>query len=209
MGLFDRFKQIVDDGYQQSPDFAKLSKVVCARCGCDLHLIDKKSIVTIGDKRYCDVCASILSHTQAEPVHECYICKKIFPQSSMETAFRVWVCKGCSSNYINAAMAIHANSSPIRRNTYALCGIMPTQPMKKPVPKTVCCVKCGLTMNNDGSIPHMGDKYYCRSCYDKLKEKYQLAKIDREEKQIKQELVNVLIAVRVKKLSSRTESENV
>ena len=40
--------------------------------------------------------------------------------------------------------------------------------IRKNAPANVVCAKCGTSMANDGTVRHMGEKYYCKTCYEKM-----------------------------------------
>lgn len=71
----------------------------------------------------------------------------------------------------------------------------------------VICVKCGKWLKNDGTVPHMGNKYYCKECYRTLQNKLSERKTGqtREEREARQKLVNTLSEI----LKLRTLQEKV
>ena len=67
MGLFGKQKKQDDGEYFRASSGVLLSKAVCARCGVDLHMIDKESVVTVDGKQYCDVCGAYLIKKASAP----------------------------------------------------------------------------------------------------------------------------------------------
>ena len=206
MGFFKKKKE-TDDGYYQEPGWAKLSSIVCPRCGCDLHLICKDQIKTINGKQYCDVCADYFERLASAPKHFCVACNRIFPAPEMTTIYGNRICNECASKYWSGklpGLKLTPTNAPTGRINVARKS---SDPIRKTAPANVLCVKCGTSMVNDGTIRHMGDKYYCKTCYDKMAEKLIQMRTGKQEKEIKQELVNVLNAVLSKRVMIQRQEE--
>ena len=198
----------MDDGYYQGPGWAKVSSIVCARCGCDLHLIRNDQIYVIGGKQYCDVCAEYYRKLSSAPKHFCVACRRIFPALEMTSICGNRICKECATKYWAGVLpGLRFTPTNKSSNNTASAGRKTPEPVKKPVPLNVVCVKCGTSIVNDGSVRHMGDKYFCKVCYDKMAGKLVLMKTGKQEKEIKQELVDVLNAVISKRISIQREEE--
>ena len=45
---------------------------------------------------------------------------------------------------------------------------LPQQRKLPPKPAIVHCETCGIEMKNDGSVSHIGDRYFCERCYERL-----------------------------------------
>lgn len=207
MGFFKKKKEM-DDGYYQGPGWAKLSSIVCARCGCDLHLIRNDQITTINGKQYCDVCTEYFKKLSSAPKHFCVACNRIFPAPEMTSICGNRICKECATKYWAGKLpGLRFTPTNKSSNNTASAGRKTPQPVKKSIPVNVVCAKCGISMTNDGSVRHMGEKYYCKACYDKMAEKLVLMRTGKQEKEIKQELVNVLNAVHSKRVRIQREEE--
>ena len=206
MGLFKKKKEI-DDGYYQGTGYAMLSSIVCARCGCDLHLIRKDQIVNINGKQYCDICAERFNKIVSAPKHFCVACKKIFSEPEMTTIQGNRICKECASKYwagrLPNLILAPVNQSCMKQQ---ISGVS-VKPHNRIVPLGTLCAKCGAPIANKTNIHHIRDKYYCESCYRDMENKLFLFRTGKQECDVKKEFVNALNAVLAKQIEIEKEEE--
>ena len=88
-----------DKDYYQSSGTEKLSKVVCASCGIDLHLVPLDKIVTLCGEKYCDICAERIAKEEKEKfaiMHtKCAVCGTDHPRSAMYFVNDRHICEEC------------------------------------------------------------------------------------------------------------------
>lgn len=115
-------------------------------------------------------------------------------------AFTLCIFAGCNALLVAFVLFIIGMIVSMRRRREK-------RPAKKP--RRVTCVKCGKRLKNDGTVPHMFDKYYCMRCYQDLQDKLAARKKRQymEVQEIRQELVNTLSEIlRLRRLQEKEQA---
>lgn len=97
--------------------------------------------------------------------------KTVAPSANSQSIFSV---RNTPTEAAPAADAVKPYTPPYSANIVSRRTVpqplppLPQQRKLPPKPAIVHCETCGIEMKNDGSVSHIGDRYFCERCYERL-----------------------------------------
>ena len=157
------FKKETDAGYRKTSGWAKVSTIVCDRCGCDLHLIRKDQITSINGKLYCDVCTEYLKKLSSAPKYNCVACKRSIPSYEMTSIYGKKVCNECASKY-------WAGKLPKLIFRPEDKELLVEEEKKRLDLEHLYHTKCSScnAEHPESAFHIIDDKYYCEECFNRM-----------------------------------------
>lgn len=101
-----------EEGLQRT-DLTQPNAEVCERCGIELRLLEKKRIVTLEGKPYCDRCAEYVTASASAPKEVCSACRRRFPAGELTTIYGKKLCRECRAKFINKEIPTPVSPTPI------------------------------------------------------------------------------------------------